>query len=202
MRDQTVLDREKRSALTMNVYAKEKVPSVVTDRLGSSSSVSIEVTLLDANDNNPTFIPNNLFDFMINSDAKVGDLVGQIDAIDPDLGQNGLVTYHIQKAPNNTIPFKINVKTGQLSVIRTPLSVGRHLLFVEAHDQPLNPSERRSSLAVVSVEVKAEGGKGISASNTVSIILDSNLTSCKQATQIKVFRILLAHHTNFGLEPM
>ncbi|KAJ8919175.1 hypothetical protein NQ315_012161 [Exocentrus adspersus] len=69
VRDQTVLDREKRSTISMRVYAKEKVPSVVTSQLGASS-VNIEVTLLDANDNNPTFIPNNLYEFMITTKAK------------------------------------------------------------------------------------------------------------------------------------
>lgn len=71
VRDQTVLDREKRSTISMRVYAKEKVPSVVTSQLGTSS-VNIEVTLLDANDNNPTFIPNNLYEFVITTKAKKG----------------------------------------------------------------------------------------------------------------------------------
>lgn len=59
----------------MKVHAKEKVPSVVTNEAGSS--VNIEVTLLDANDNNPTFIPTNLYDFVITTKVKKGD-VGKI----------------------------------------------------------------------------------------------------------------------------
>lgn len=153
------MDREKRSTLTMRVYAKEKVPSVVTDKLGASA-VTIEITLLDANDNNPTFIPNNLYNYVTNNGLKVGDLVGQIHAIDPDLDRNGMVVYSIQKAPNNSVPFKIDPKTGKISVNQEHVPPGRHLLFVEASDQPLNPSERRSALAVVSIEIQTQPGRG------------------------------------------
>lgn len=146
----------------MRVYAKEKVASVVTDILGASS-VTIQITLLDANDNNPTFIPNNLYHFLLNHDARMGDLVGQVHAIDPDLGRNGLLAYSIQKAPNNSIPFLIEPKTGKLRVNRNQVPIGRHLMFVEASDQPLNPSERRTSLAVITVEVQAQGGRGSNA---------------------------------------
>lgn len=144
----------------MRVYAKEKTPSVVTDVIGASS-VGVEVTLLDANDNNPTFIPNNIYDFSITSSGKLGDTVGQIHAIDPDLGKNGLVVYSIQKAANNTTPFRIDYKTGHITLNKIPVAVGRHLLFVEASDQPVNPSERRLSLAVVTVDVKGNTSIGI-----------------------------------------
>lgn len=70
------------------------------------------------------------------------------------------VMYSIQKASNISIPFNIDSKSGALFVEHTPLVSGRHLLFVEAFDQPQNPSERRSALAVVSVEVKAPSSKG------------------------------------------
>lgn len=153
MRDQTILDREKRSTINMRVYAKEKLPSVVTEKVGASS-VNIEVTLLDANDNNPTFIPNNIYDFIISTELKIGDVVGQIHAIDPDEGLNGLVHYSLQRAANNSAMFTVDTKTGQIIVNTPDLTLGKHLLFVEASDQPRNPSERRFSLAVVSIEVK------------------------------------------------
>lgn len=160
MRDQTILDREKRSSLGMRVYAKEKTPSVVTEKQGASS-VRIVVTLLDANDNNPTFIPNNLYDFMVSVDARVGEVVGKVHAIDPDQGKNGLVAYSLQKSANNSNFFSIDHKSGKILVNSSNLTLGRHLLFVEASDQPLNPSERRFSLAVVTIEVKSVGKRGM-----------------------------------------
>lgn len=159
MRDQTVLDREKRSSLTMRVYAKEKTRSVVTTE-PDASSVRVLVTLLDANDNNPTFIPNNLYEFMITLDARVADVIGKVHAIDPDQGNNGLVTYSLQKSANNSNLFTIDSKTGRIAVNSSELTLGKHLLFVEASDQPSNPSERRFSLAVVTIEVKAVGERG------------------------------------------
>lgn len=143
----------------MRVYAKEKTPSVVTDEPGTSS-VRIIVTLLDANDNNPTFIPNNLYDFMISVDAKFGEVVGKVHAIDPDQGKNGFVAYYLQKSANNSNLFTVDSRTGKILVNSAKLTLGKHLLFVEASDQPSNPSERRFSLAVVSVEVKPTGEKG------------------------------------------
>lgn len=140
----------------MRVYAKEKMPNVIPDTMGASS-VAIEITLLDANDNNPTFIPSNIYEFNVTTDARVGDPVGQIHAIDPDLGRNGMVVYSIKMAGNISEPFKIDPRTGRLSITEAPLSIGRHLIFVEASDQPINPSERRVSLAVVSIDVKAPG---------------------------------------------
>ncbi|XP_022919668.1 cadherin-89D isoform X2 [Onthophagus taurus] len=156
VRDQTVLDREKRSVIKMRVFAKEKVPSVIPNS-SSPSSVLVEITLLDANDNNPTFIPNNIYEFNVTNDAKIGDNVGQIHAIDPDLGRNGMVIYSIQKGTtsggnHSLIPFKIDSKTGRLT-INGNLFVGRHLVFVEAADQPINLSEKRVSLAVVTIDV-------------------------------------------------
>lgn len=147
----------------MRVYAKEKTPSVITDIVGASS-VGVEITLLDANDNNPTFIPNNVYDFHVFSDSDKGDSVGQVHAIDPDLGRNGFVVYSLQKTgnktENKTIPFRIDYKTGHITISKTPIPTGRHLLFVEASDQPLNPSERRLSLAVVTVDVRKNISKG------------------------------------------
>ncbi|XP_017781597.1 PREDICTED: cadherin-89D, partial [Nicrophorus vespilloides] len=150
VRDQTILDREKRATISMRVYAKEKTASVVRDK--RLSFVNIEVTLLDANDNNPTFLPNNVYDFVISTDAKIGDTVGKIHAIDPDLGNNGVVNYNIQRSTNTSYYFKIDNKTGLITITHA-ITEGKHLLFIEASDQPLNPSERRASLAVVTIDV-------------------------------------------------
>ncbi|XP_012259272.2 cadherin-89D isoform X2 [Athalia rosae] len=155
VRDQTRLDRERRGSLRMRVLARERVPSVVKDSNGSSA-VEVEVTLLDANDNNPTFVPTNLYEFVVANDAPSGTVVGQVKAVDADLGRNGMVLYNLQKQGNNSnvhTPFRVDPNTGIISVGETPIIDGRHAIFVEAVDQPANPSERRFSLAVVTVEV-------------------------------------------------
>ncbi|CAH0723464.1 unnamed protein product, partial [Brenthis ino] len=190
VRDQTVLDREQHSSLRMKVYAKEKIPSVIStftdnrltkwrrphkekttyifpDKSASNenieivdtnqimSFVTVEVTLLDANDNNPVFIPSNLYEFTVRYDTPINSEIGKVEAVDPDLGRNGLVLYDLQRTSNLTVtsPFAIEAKTGIVRVVESPLLEGRYALFVEAADSPLNPSERRYSLAVVTIDV-------------------------------------------------
>ncbi|XP_011302069.1 cadherin-89D [Fopius arisanus] len=162
VRDERVLDRERISLLRMQVIALEKNPTVVPSSNGSSS-VPVEITLLDANDNNPIFVPSNVYEFVAKSDARVGTVLGQVKALDSDLGRNGVVRYGLQKAGNSTIvrvPFTVDSRTGVVTVAETPIIVGRHAIFVEAADQPANPSERRFSLAVVTVDVLQSDATG------------------------------------------
>ncbi|XP_043600615.1 cadherin-89D isoform X2 [Bombus pyrosoma] len=163
VKDQSVLDREKRDHLRMKVVAIERKPSVVL-RNGSrkmDSSVDVEVTLLDANDNNPIFVPGNLYELVAKTDYKVGTVLGQVYAVDDDLGPNGMVRYRLQKPGNSTTrtpPFMVDEITGMITVAESPILEGRHAIFVEAADQPANPSERRFSLAVVTVDVFRSNG--------------------------------------------
>lgn len=161
VRDQSVLDREKLPSFSMKVLAKEKVPSVINKKT-NGSSVAVDVTLLDANDNNPTFIPSNVYEFSVEMDAKVGSTVGAVKAIDPDLGRNGMVLYEFQRTANKSgsAYFNVDPQTGRITVADSKLIEGRQALFIEASDQPANPSERRYSLAVVTIDVYRNGMKG------------------------------------------
>lgn len=157
----------KRTPTTPRSLLKDKTTYIFPDKLGPRSEnieyfedqlmsfVNVEVTLLDANDNNPTFVPSNLYEFTVKSNAKVGAYIGKLKAVDPDLGRNGMVFYDLQRTSNLTItsPFLVDAKTGVVTVAESPIVEGRHALFVEASDQPTNPSERRYSLAVVTIDV-------------------------------------------------
>ncbi|CAH1400249.1 unnamed protein product, partial [Nezara viridula] len=167
VRNQARLDRETRPSLNMRVMAREKTPSVL--QMASDSSVNVEVTLLDANDNNPTFLPSNLYEFSVTNLAPIGFIIGKVNivnvnAIDPDIGRNGLVRYELKK-DNKTLDtqtyFSVSPISGEISVIGSPLPVGRRSLFIEAADQPENPSERRLSLALASIEVTLSAKSGI-----------------------------------------
>ncbi|CAD6233777.1 GSCOCG00007273001-RA-CDS [Cotesia congregata] len=171
VKDERVLDRERISAIKMKVLAVEKKPSVVTltTQSKNSSYVFVQVSILDANDNNPMFIPGNIYEFMTRTNAKVGTVLGKVHAVDTDLGRNGVVRYAIQQTGKNNfnstttnnsssnklarVPFAVEPRTGAISVAESPIIEGRHAIFVEATDQPANPSERRFSLAVVTVDV-------------------------------------------------
>lgn len=77
VRDQELLDREVRSKISITIQAIEKV-EVHGDRNQKPSTVHIEITLLDANDNTPQFEMGNLYEFKINQNAPVGHIVGYI----------------------------------------------------------------------------------------------------------------------------
>ncbi|XP_052739756.1 cadherin-89D isoform X1 [Bicyclus anynana] len=169
----TFLDKQRLSKWhrnpTIRTPVKDKTTYVFPDKLGTSndniefmeeihqlmSFVTVEVTLLDANDNNPVFIPSNLYEFSVRFDAEIGTEIGKIKAVDPDLGRNGIVLYDLQRTSNLTItsPFQVDAKSGVITLVESRLLEGRHALFIEASDQPANPSERRYSLAVVTIDV-------------------------------------------------
>ncbi|CAB3364238.1 Hypothetical predicted protein [Cloeon dipterum] len=168
VKNQTQLDREKQSSLRMRVRAKEKKPSPEP----GSRSAAVWVTLLDANDNNPVFQPSNVYHFQVSSDAPIGEVIGQVNALDPDLGRNGQVAYDVQRANSSDelgrplpLPFSIEAQSGLLLVVDTPLLEDRYTLLIEAVDQPANPSERRTALAVATIDV-ARSRQSSAASST------------------------------------
>ncbi|XP_055381122.1 cadherin-89D [Condylostylus longicornis] len=153
VRDHTLLDREARSSISMTVQAVERNHPYDTERPKDSGTVLVEITLLDSNDNTPKFENGNLYEFKVSVAAIVNTVIGKVTAKDPDEGRNGLILYELQRPKGSGyIPFRLDSQTGTLFVAG-PLRRGRIALFVEASDQPTNPSEKRFSLAVVTIEV-------------------------------------------------
>ncbi|XP_055542908.1 cadherin-89D isoform X2 [Wyeomyia smithii] len=149
--DESFLDKETRSSLFMRVNAMERVEHV--DRGRNYGTVQVEITLLDTNDNTPEFEQGTLYEFKTNCSAGVGTKVGAIKALDPDDLGNGRVQYHIKNVrPNLAIPFKVDPDTGDIKVSE-PLTYGKVAFFVEARDQPQNPSESRFNVALVTIDI-------------------------------------------------
>lgn len=73
--------------------------------------------------------------------------------------------YTIQKGANATLIndnfFAVDSHQGTIKIANNPLPKGKHTLFIEAADQPVNPTERRFSLAVVSIHVISLGKHSI-----------------------------------------
>lgn len=155
VKNQTLLDREERSSVKLLIQAVEKAKPY-DRRAGAvpeTATVAVEITLLDANDNTPTFEMGNLYEFKVDVNSSFGHMVGRIRAIDPDQGANGQITYEIKNRKESSfVPFKLDSKTGVLTVVGK-LQRGRIALFVEASDNPINPSERRYSLAVLTLDI-------------------------------------------------
>ncbi|KAG1936095.1 protocadherin-15 [Pimephales promelas] len=122
-----------------------------SDGVQESSPVTVNITVIDANDNTPTF-PNVSYSVNVYTDMQPGDTVLQLTAVDADEGPNGLVSYKILAGDQGH--FTINDCTGVITVPPgVNLTVGRsYALTIRASDNgPV--SQRRSSITTVYIEV-------------------------------------------------
>ncbi|XP_054878601.1 protocadherin-15-like [Poeciliopsis prolifica] len=137
------VDRETQDSYTFTLLA--------SDGVQQSAPVFVTITVLDANDNTPTFsdvsYSVNLF-----TDMLPGETVIQMSAVDSDAGENGQISYRILAGDQGK--FLINSSTGVITVAPgAELTVGRSYgLTVEAADNGPVP-HRRSSITTVYIEV-------------------------------------------------
>uniref|UniRef100_A0A8C1FKA5 Protocadherin-15 n=1 Tax=Cyprinus carpio carpio TaxID=630221 RepID=A0A8C1FKA5_CYPCA len=134
----------------------EEQPSYVftmtaSDGVQESSPVTVDITVIDTNDNTPTF-PNVSYSVNVYTDIQPGDTILQLTAVDADEGPNGLVHYKILAGDQGH--FTINDYTGMITVLPgVNLTVGRsYALTVRASDNG-PASQRRSSITTVYIEV-------------------------------------------------
>ncbi|XP_071498355.1 protocadherin-15-like [Diadema antillarum] len=82
------------------------------------SILYIYVLLQDINDNAPVF-PRESYYAGVSSVAGVGTDIIMVEAIDADVGANGLVTYSLYQVDQAMAPFRINPSTGQITTTRS-----------------------------------------------------------------------------------
>ena len=103
-----------------------------------SGTLDIEVLVLDANDNSPTF-DNATYDVTVREDAPLGSVIARVHARDKDAGHNAEVVYSLateSKQPFGAI-FGMQNRTGQL-YLKGPLdfeSETDYQLLVTATDR-------------------------------------------------------------------
>lgn len=153
VKNQSLLDREERPTVKLIIQAVEKVkPYIRREITPADSTVAVDITLLDSNDNSPIFEQGNLYEFKVDVNSFNGSVVGKIRAFDPDDGPNGNIVYEMKNRRETSVPFILDSRTGVLKV-SGKLHTGRVALFVEACDQPVNPSETRCTLAVLTLDI-------------------------------------------------
>ncbi|CAK6979421.1 LOW QUALITY PROTEIN: protocadherin-15-like, partial [Scomber scombrus] len=137
------LDRETQDSYTFTL--------LTSDGVQQSVPVTVTITVLDANDNTPTFA-NVSYHVNLYTDMMPGETVLQVSAVDFDAGPNGQVTYRILAGDQGH--FLIGNSTGVITVAPgVELTVGRrYALTVEAIDNGPEPN-RRSSITTVYIEV-------------------------------------------------
>ncbi|KAJ8014000.1 hypothetical protein DPEC_G00035680 [Dallia pectoralis] len=137
------VDRETQMTYTFTMIA--------SDGVQQSTRVTVNVLVIDANDNTPTFGAAS-YSVKVFTDMQPGDTVLQLTALDADEGLNGLVIYEILAGAQGD--FIIINRTGRITIAPgIALSVGRsYALTVKASDSAPE-IQRRSSITTVYIEV-------------------------------------------------
>ncbi|XP_035262446.1 protocadherin-15b isoform X3 [Anguilla anguilla] len=137
------LDREEQQTYTFTMIA--------SDGVQESAPVTVNISVIDANDNTPTF-PNISYSVDVYTDMQPGETVLRLMALDADEGPNGLISYEILAGGQGD--FTINNRSGLIAVAPgVRLAVGRsYALTVKAEDNA-HESQRRSSITTVYIEV-------------------------------------------------
>ncbi|XP_032512432.2 fat-like cadherin-related tumor suppressor homolog isoform X2 [Danaus plexippus] len=138
------LDYERRKEYYLTVQAVDGGSPPLSDH------ATINITIMDSNDNPPVFSQTS-YGAKVREDAGVGVRIVQVIADDADAGTNGRVTYSIARGdPDNC--FTIDADTGYISVSSRldRESKPAYVLEVRARDRGLPALE---ATAVVNVEV-------------------------------------------------
>ncbi|XP_051655556.1 protocadherin-15 isoform X1 [Manacus candei] len=137
------LDRETQQLYTFSMTA--------SDGVQESVPVTVNILVIDANDNSPTF-SNISYNVKIYTDMRPGEGVIKLTAVDADEGPNGQIVYEILAGDQGD--FSIHERTGLVTIAPgVVLAVGRsYALTVKASDSA-PPAQRRSSITTVYIEV-------------------------------------------------
>ncbi|KAG7277447.1 hypothetical protein CRUP_029323 [Coryphaenoides rupestris] len=110
------LNREQTDSYSVTVVARDKgSPSLATSK-------SIKVLVSDENDNAPTFT-QPIYDVYVTENNVPGAYIHAVTALDPDIGQNALISYSILECDIQGMSVKtyvsINEETGYLYALRS-----------------------------------------------------------------------------------
>nr|XP_046151235.1 protocadherin alpha-8-like isoform X14 [Oncorhynchus gorbuscha] len=127
-----------------------------------SSNVTVNVFILDENDNRPGILAPYSDHGSVNSEnipysAEAGYFVAKIRAVDSDSGYNALLSYHISE-PKGTNLFRIGTSTGELRTKRrmSDNDLKAHPLVVLVSDNGEPSLSATVSIDVVVVESTGE----------------------------------------------
>uniref|UniRef100_A0A8C9VBP1 Protocadherin-16 n=1 Tax=Scleropages formosus TaxID=113540 RepID=A0A8C9VBP1_SCLFO len=141
------LDQESRSKYMLTVVAQDHgSPSL-------SGTATVEVTILDVNDNSPKFEQSS-YTVEIPEDASVGSLVLEVTATDEDQGSNSKVLYFLRGAPQGM--FQVDQDTGQIT---TAMLLDRErwdsysFLVCAADLSPASPRNTTAQVTVIILDV-------------------------------------------------
>ncbi|XP_038157763.1 protocadherin alpha-8-like isoform X25 [Cyprinodon tularosa] len=161
------LDREKTNKLGLFVTAIDggKPPR--------SGTLNVSVTVLDINDNRPSF-NNEVYQIEMYENVPVGTIVTRVNATDPDEGTNGEIEYNIVNTlePKIYSIFELDSSTGQIK-LKSGLDFEESEIYkidIEASDKGAPPLTGRCRVDVKIMDVNDNSPKIdiTSLSNTIS----------------------------------
>ncbi|KAL3973012.1 netrin 4 [Sarotherodon galilaeus] len=127
-----------------------------------SSNVTVNVLILDENDNSPTILAPYSEHGSVNSEsipysAEAGYFVAKIRAVDADSGYNALLSYHLSEPKGNNL-FRIGTSTGEIRTKRrmSDNDLKTHPLVVLVSDNGEPSLSATVSIDLVVVESTAE----------------------------------------------
>ncbi|XP_055498721.1 protocadherin beta-15-like isoform X5 [Leucoraja erinacea] len=146
-----------------------------------SSNVTVDVVILDQNDNSPVIVsplPEHGSNVMetISRFAEPGYLVAKVSATDADSGQNSRLTYHVFQATHRNL-FTISEDTGEIWTIRgiETKDASKQRLVIVVNDNGIP-----SLSATVTIVLFVKGGDTIASATSLSkdhvFTLDLNLS--------------------------
>ncbi|KAF6082387.1 hypothetical protein HJG60_014643 [Phyllostomus discolor] len=136
------LDHEELELLQFQVSARDAgVPPL-------GSNVTLQVFVLDENDNAPALLPpgagrggSRERELVVSRSVGAGHVVAKVRAVDADSGYNAWLSYELQPAAGGArSPFRVGLYTGEISTTRTLDEVDaprqRLLVLVKDHGEP------------------------------------------------------------------
>ena len=142
IRIRSLLDRESEDNYQLIVTAKDG------GQPSRTSSMTINIDILDVNDNSPVFYPEQYF-VVLQSDFRSSEPVVQLRATDADEGVNAEVEYELLDGDTST--FSLNQQSGQI-FLRRPISDISNNIFsltVSAADKKGRKSVRHANVEIV-----------------------------------------------------
>ncbi|XP_025229600.1 protocadherin alpha-7-like [Theropithecus gelada] len=158
------LDHEELELLQFQVSARDAgVPSL-------SSNATLQVFVLDENDNAPVLLAPRVGGIggavseLVPRSVGAGHVVAKVRAVDADSGYNAWLSYEFQPvAASSRIPFRVGLYTGEISTTRAldEMDAPRHRLLVLVKDHG-EPSLTATATVLVSLVESAQAPKASS----------------------------------------
>ncbi|XP_029420537.1 LOW QUALITY PROTEIN: protocadherin alpha-9-like [Nannospalax galili] len=176
------LDHEELELLQFQVSARDAgVPAL-------ASNVTLQVFVLDENDNAPELLPlravgaGGVVSELISWSVGSGHMVTKVCAVDADSGYNAWLSYELQSAVDSaSSPFRMGLYTGEISTTRaldeTDAPHQRLLVLVKDHGEPALTTTATVLVSLVepSQEQKASSRALVDAAGREGRLVDVNV---------------------------